>query len=395
MGGPAGEANNLRMQHPQPWCTIQSMDRFRADRRGVRTVAVIGGGIAGLSASHFLSRAGVTVTLYEASDRLGGQIVTARRDGFIVELGADGFPPPDVEASDILREIGILDSLIRQSPAPTLALEADALRPVDPMEVATQLGLDVSAETRGAGVVCPGEGMDRLVRALTGSSVHIAMETAVRSLRIVHGKWVVESNEDCTEVDAIILAVSIRQLAAIVRRLLPNAANLAESCPAKSSVTVSLAFPRSAVTHHLAATGFIIQGRPSIELVGGLLACSFSSEKFAGRAPDGQVLLRAFYRPGAECPLGDTDDHWIERAATDLGRPLGITVSPLHGWLARWPDAIPRPLEVHRPRVEDVASQLQRLGPLQLAGAAVHGAGVLRALTSGRRAARRLLTHLA
>ncbi len=396
MGDPVGEANDLQMQRLAPACTMKLMDLSRHDARLSKTVAVIGGGIAGLSASFFLSRAGVPVTLYDATDRLGGQIVTARRDGFIVELGADGFPPPNEDASDVLREIGILQDLIRQSPLPTLTFDGGTLQRLDPIKVATMLGLDVASEARGAGVVCPREGMDRLVAALTGWPVlQLAMGTVVTSLRISNGRWVVETQMGGMEADAIILAVSIRQLVAIVRRSLRRAPDLGEACPAKSSVTVSLAFPRSAVAHRLEATGFIIADRSRIEQIGGLLACSFSSEKFAERAPDGCVLLRAFYRPGAECPLDDPDDQWIARAAEDLSHPLRIIGTPSHGWVARWPDAIPTPLAPHRSRVYDVESRFQRLGPLQLAGAAVHGAGVVRALMSGRNAARRLLTHLA
>lgn len=52
-----------------------------------RTVAVIGGGVAGLSAGHTLRRAGCDVTVLEASPRLGGRLSTAEVAGEMVELG--------------------------------------------------------------------------------------------------------------------------------------------------------------------------------------------------------------------------------------------------------------------------------------------------------------------
>ena len=50
-------------------------------------VAVIGGGITGLVAAFELQRRGVPVTLYEATERVGGVIKSVRRDGFLAEFG--------------------------------------------------------------------------------------------------------------------------------------------------------------------------------------------------------------------------------------------------------------------------------------------------------------------
>ena len=50
-------------------------------------VAVIGAGLAGLGAALHLIRAGVPVRLYEASDRVGGQVVTDRVDGYLLDRG--------------------------------------------------------------------------------------------------------------------------------------------------------------------------------------------------------------------------------------------------------------------------------------------------------------------
>jgi phytoene dehydrogenase-like protein len=50
-------------------------------------VAVIGAGLAGLGAAVHLTRAGVPVRLYEASDRVGGQVVTDNVDGYLLDRG--------------------------------------------------------------------------------------------------------------------------------------------------------------------------------------------------------------------------------------------------------------------------------------------------------------------
>ncbi len=51
-------------------------------------VAVIGAGIAGLSAAHTLQRAGCDVVVYEKNDRVGGRMVTRVKDGFPFDGGA-------------------------------------------------------------------------------------------------------------------------------------------------------------------------------------------------------------------------------------------------------------------------------------------------------------------
>jgi protoporphyrinogen oxidase len=63
-------------------------------------VAVVGGGITGLTTAYRLARAGVGhVTLLEGRARLGGNIVTERRDGFVIDGGPDSFVANKPQAS--------------------------------------------------------------------------------------------------------------------------------------------------------------------------------------------------------------------------------------------------------------------------------------------------------
>jgi len=52
-----------------------------------RTVAIVGGGLAGLVAGRRLAEAGGDVTLYEQRDRVGGRVVSTREDGFVFDRG--------------------------------------------------------------------------------------------------------------------------------------------------------------------------------------------------------------------------------------------------------------------------------------------------------------------
>jgi oxygen-dependent protoporphyrinogen oxidase len=87
---------------------------FAASARGVRRVAIIGGGISGLAAAHRVHELdpSAEVTLFEAGDRVGGVLQTERRDGWLIEHSADMFTTREPWAVDLCRRLGIADELI-------------------------------------------------------------------------------------------------------------------------------------------------------------------------------------------------------------------------------------------------------------------------------------------
>lgn len=72
-------------------------------------VAVVGGGIAGLTAAHFLARAGARVTLYEASDQLGGLGTFFSWRDTNLERFYHCMLPSDRHLLAVLRDLGIED----------------------------------------------------------------------------------------------------------------------------------------------------------------------------------------------------------------------------------------------------------------------------------------------
>ena len=62
-----------------------------AEQLGKRHIGIIGAGVAGLTVAYRRHRAGDRVSLFEAAPRIGGQLHSERRDGFLVEHGAEGF----------------------------------------------------------------------------------------------------------------------------------------------------------------------------------------------------------------------------------------------------------------------------------------------------------------
>lgn len=80
--------------------------------------AIIGGGIAGLTAAWTLQQAGHACVVLEASDRCGGSIRSEQANGFLFEGGPDSFLASKPAAFELCRELGIEEELIGTEPQP-------------------------------------------------------------------------------------------------------------------------------------------------------------------------------------------------------------------------------------------------------------------------------------
>ncbi len=104
----------------------------------MKRIIVVGGGITGLAAAHRaveLSRERglpIDVQLFEAGDRLGGNIFTHQRDGFLIEAGPDAFITNKPWALDLCRRLGIAGQLVQTNPScrRTFVVRRGVLHPV-------------------------------------------------------------------------------------------------------------------------------------------------------------------------------------------------------------------------------------------------------------------------
>jgi oxygen-dependent protoporphyrinogen oxidase len=73
----------------------------------MKSVAIIGAGITGLTAAFYLKRKGVPVTVYEAGVRAGGVIQSLRRDGFLAEFGPNTILETSPKIAQLVRDAGL------------------------------------------------------------------------------------------------------------------------------------------------------------------------------------------------------------------------------------------------------------------------------------------------
>ena len=104
----------------------------------------------------------------------------------------------------------------------------------------------------------------------------------------------------------------------------PAAAAAIRAIPHGSTGVVTLGYRAEALPEPLVGHGFLVAGDDPLSFG----ACTFTSSKWAGRAPEGTVLLRAFLPERSAALLEATDDTVVAAVQADLARTLGVAGSP-------------------------------------------------------------------
>ena len=191
--------------------------------------------------------------------------------------------------------------------------------------------------------------------------------------------------------DGVVLATPAFATAQIVEGLDEELARAHEEIPYASSVVVTLAFSRADVVP-LDGYGYVV---PRAER-GDVLACTWSSQKWEGRAPDESVLLRVYAgRFGGRDVTQDSDAELV-RMARDEVAFLGVAAEPELTRVHRWPLGMPQYVLGHPERlVCGSRTRSWRHPGLALAGAAYRGVGIPDCIRSGELAAESVARALA
>src|ERR1051325_4358961 len=83
----------------------------------MKSVAVIGAGITGLTAAFYLKRNGIPVTVYEAGGRAGGVIQSLRQDGYLAEFGPNTILETSPKIGQLVRDAGLQGRRLDPDPA--------------------------------------------------------------------------------------------------------------------------------------------------------------------------------------------------------------------------------------------------------------------------------------
>jgi oxygen-dependent protoporphyrinogen oxidase len=226
--------------------------------------------------------------------------------------------------------------------------------------------------------------IDALARTLPGGAVRTG--TAVTAIERLEGGYRVVTAEGAHLADAVVLATP----AHVAARVVPDAELARElgAIPYVSTATVFFALDRTHLAHNLQGFGFIVPpGEARI------LAGTWVSSKWAGRAPEGAALIRAFVG-GARDPdrvAASTDDELVLLARTELEKLMGPLGAPLFTRVHRYAQSNPQPLVGHRARLDRIQARLAALPGLEIAGAAYDGVGIPDCVRQANAAASRVV----
>ena len=232
--------------------------------------------------------------------------------------------------------------------------------------------------------------VDKLAEELNSRGVSARLNSKVTSIAY-DGTWQVESSSGRIDADAICLAVPSFIAGTLLAEVDPELSSLLKQIQYSSTATINLGYRRSQIGHPLNGFGFVvpyIEGRS-------LIACSFSSVKFAQRAPDDSVLLRAFVGGALQPEMLDlNNDEIVGRVKSDLNQLLSIEGEPIFTEVTRWERSMPQYLVGHLDLVDAIDSKVKMLPRLRLVGNAFRGAGIPDCIKSGETAATQLFEML-
>jgi oxygen-dependent protoporphyrinogen oxidase len=252
-----------------------------------------------------------------------------------------------------------------------------------------QAGRAMGSGARYSLFVAPADGMAALVEALARRLPEgvIRLRAPVGELGLEGGRWRLRAGAEPLEADALLLAVPAHSAATLLTPVDSELARVLGRIDYASSATVTLAY-RSADLPALHGFGFVV---PAVERRA-LLACTYASRKFPGRAPESRELVRGFTGGALGPELVDLDDTaLVELVRRELRELAGIAAAPELVRVHRHVRAMPQYTVGHLERVAAIEARAAALPGLALAGAAYRGVGIPDCVRGGEAAADALL----
>jgi len=220
----------------------------------------------------------------------------------------------------------------------------------------------------------------------------VRLDTAVERIERHDGGWKLWTSGDDSAAeeeayDGLVIAtpshVATGLLAPIDAELGSRIGQITHS----GTAIVSLGYDREQIGHSLDGMGAVV---PAIEN-SPILACSFSSQKYAHRAPEGKVLLRVFVGGARREELAEMEDDQLRRLVLEnLAGLLNVSGRPEYCNIAHWPRTMPQYHVGHKDLVEQIEARVAEIAGLELCGNAYHGVGIPDCIHGGEQAAERV-----
>ncbi len=184
--------------------------------------------------------------------------------------------------------------------------------------------------------------------------------------------------------DAVVITTNASVASDLIRGWDPHLAASLGEIEYVSTATVSLGFRKEDVVHSLRGFGFVVPRLENRKI----LAATWTSTKFPGRAPAGHVLVRVFIGGVHQGQWVEHDDATlVSIARKELRDILALQAEPTVTRVFRWMKANPQYNVGHLERIKRIEQQSATHPGLFLAGAAYRGVGIPDCIHQGMEAA--------
>ena len=219
-------------------------------------------------------------------------------------------------------------------------------------------------------------GMTVLVETLVSKldGVHLRTETTATDIKQTdNGYKVLIEGESPMEADTVIVCAPAYSASTLLTNLSRPLHEKLLTIPYTSTSTVSMVFKRSQIKNSLDGFGFVVPKAEGKRIIGS----TWSSIKWADRAPDDELLLRCFVGGALhEKLLEKSDDEIMDIVLEDLRSIMEIEGEPVMKKMFRYKKAMPQYTIGHEERIEGIEFELKSFENLYLTGSAYHGIGI-------------------
>ena len=230
--------------------------------------------------------------------------------------------------------------------------------------------------------------VDALIKNLPEGALFLNSSAANLSWNGDSSRWRIAVDREMLDADAVIVAAPAFQAARLISSFAPDAASELGQIAYASTATVNLAYRRADFPSAPDSFGFVVPAAERRKI----MACTFSSLKYPGRAPQDHVLLRAFVGGALQPELFlDDDEKMVKNVRSELAGLLAVHAEPIFFRVRRYPDSMPQYHVGHQARIARIETALSRLPSLALAGSAYHGVGISDCVRTGEEAAEKIV----
>lgn len=232
----------------------------------------------------------------------------------------------------------------------------------------------------------PRDGMSSLVQWLLDAveGVDIRFNWPVSKIEAQPNQgWAIHSSQPALEplnADAVIVASPVARAADMLSSVSQTLSCDLKAIESASCAVVTMGFDRSQLRRSFDGYGIVV---PAF-LRRRLIAASFASHKFPGRAPKNKVLVRCFIGGAMQSELVDLPDRQlIDLAMAELNHLIGVDGLPEIDFVFRWRNAMPQYHVGHLERIDSIEQAVKSFPTMAVAGNAYRGVGIPVCIRSG------------